>query len=160
MSSSSLPNLDYVYFRSPFFWLCLTPNSSYFKFLICQLTKFIMPISKGLIPNSILCLIPKVLLQCHVFRHFMPNSKGLPTPIRYKDLIIQPLSSKIATVNSFEVAIFNGLCLLVVNFTIFKQIFFENSDRAAYSDLNPVDGGQSLYPMGTVYHIILLAAGG
>ena len=35
-------------------------------------------------------------------------------------------------------------------FTIFKQIFFENSDRAAYSDLNPVDGGQSLYPMGTV----------
>ena len=63
------------------FWLCLTPNSSYFKFLICQLTKFIMPISKGLIPNSILCLIPKVLLQCHVFRPFMPNSKGLPTPI-------------------------------------------------------------------------------
>ena len=66
MSSSNLPNLDYVYFRSPFFWLCLTPNSSYFKFLICQLTKFIMPISKGLIPNTILCLIPKVLLQCHV----------------------------------------------------------------------------------------------
>ena len=81
MSSSNLPNLDYVYFRSPFFWLCLTPNSSYFKLLICLLTKFIMPISKGLIPNSILCLIPKVLLQCHVFRHFMPNSKGLPTPI-------------------------------------------------------------------------------
>ena len=81
MSSSNLPNLDYVYFRSPFFWLCLTPNSSYFKSLICQLTKFIMPISKGLIPNSILCLIPKVLLQCHVFRPFMPNSKGLPTPI-------------------------------------------------------------------------------
>ena len=36
-------------------------------------------------------------------------------------------------------------------FTIFKQIFFENSERAAYSDLNPVDGGQSLYPMGTVF---------
>ena len=36
-------------------------------------------------------------------------------------------------------------------FTIFKQISFENSDRAAYSDLNPVDGGQSLYPMGTVF---------
>ena len=35
-------------------------------------------------------------------------------------------------------------------FTIFKQISFESSDRAAYSDLNPVDGGQSLYPMGTV----------
>ena len=40
-----------------------------------------MPISKGLIPNTILCLIPKVLLQCHIFRHSMPNSKGLPTPI-------------------------------------------------------------------------------
>ena len=40
-----------------------------------------MPIFKGLIPNSILCLIPKVLLQCHIFRHSMPNSKGLPTPI-------------------------------------------------------------------------------
>ena len=26
-----------------------------------------------------------------------------------------------------------------------------NSDRAVYSDLNPRDGGQSLYPMGTVY---------
>ena len=25
-----------------------------------------MPISKGLIPNSMLCLIPKVLLQCPV----------------------------------------------------------------------------------------------
>ena len=35
-------------------------------------------------------------------------------------------------------------------FTIFKQIFFENSDRAAYSDLNPVDRGQSPYLMGTV----------
>ena len=40
-----------------------------------------MPISKGLIPNSPLCLIPKVLLQCHVSGHFMSNSKGLPTPI-------------------------------------------------------------------------------
>ena len=27
---------------------------------------------------------------------------------------------------------------------------FGNSDRAAYSDLNPLDGGQSLYPMNTV----------
>ena len=33
---------------------------------------------------------------------------------------------------------------------IFEQIVFENSDRAVYSDLNPVDEGQSLYPMGTV----------
>ena len=30
------------------------------------------------------------------------------------------------------------------------QIFFRNSDRAAYSDLNPLDGDQSLYPMSTV----------
>ena len=68
----------------------------------------------------------------------------------YNDLKIKPLRSKIATVNPFEVAIFNGLCLLVLIFSIFKQVFFENSDRAAYSDLSPVDGGQSLYPMGTV----------
>ena len=68
----------------------------------------------------------------------------------YNDLKIQPLCSKIATVNPFEVAIFNGLSLIVLNFTIFKQILFENSDRAAYSDLNPVDGGQSLYQMGNV----------
>ena len=27
---------------------------------------------------------------------------------------------------------------------------FGNSDRAVYSDLNPLDGGQSLYPMSTV----------
>ena len=42
---------------------------------------------------------------------------------------------------------------IVLDFTIFKQIFFENSDRAGYSDLNPSDGGQSLYPMGTVFVI-------
>ena len=30
---------------------------------------------------------------------------------------------------------------------------FGNSDRAAYSDLNPRDGGQSLYPMSTVLMI-------
>ena len=58
----------------------------------------------------------------------------------YNDLKIQPLCSKIATVNPFEVAIFNGLCLFDLNFTIFKQIVFENSDCASYSDLNPVDG--------------------
>ena len=69
----------------------------------------------------------------------------------YNDLKIQPLCSEIATVNPFEVAIFNGLCLFVQNFIIFEQIVFENSDRAVYSDLNPVDGGQSLYPMSTVH---------
>ena len=49
----------------------------------------------------------------------------------YSDLKIQPLCSKIAAVKPFEVAIFNGLCLIVLNFTIIKQILFENSDRAA-----------------------------
>ena len=34
--------------------------------------------------------------------------------------------------------------------TLFNQISFGISDRAAYSDLNPDDGGQSLYPMNTV----------
>ena len=48
-----------------------------------------MPISKGLIPNSILCLIPNILLQCRVFRPFMPNSKGLPTPIRTGDYFLK-----------------------------------------------------------------------
>ena len=33
----------------------------------------------------------------------------------YNDLKIQPLCSKIATVNPFEVAIFNGLCLFVLD---------------------------------------------
>ena len=28
---------------------------------------------------------------------------------------------------------------------------FGNSDCAVYSDLNPLDGGQSLYPMSAVY---------
>ena len=28
---------------------------------------------------------------------------------------------------------------------------FGNCDCAVYSDLNPLDGGQSLYPMSTVY---------
>ena len=41
----------------------------------------------------------------------------------------------------------------VLNVTFFNQISFRNSDRAGYSDLNPVDGGQSLYPMGTVLAI-------
>ena len=68
-----------------FFWLCLIPNSPYYQPSICYLTEFIMPISKGLIPNSMLCLIPKVLLQCPVSVHFMSNSKGLPTLIRLDD---------------------------------------------------------------------------
>ena len=37
--------------------------------------------------------------------------------------------------------------------TLFNQISFRNSDRAAYSDLNPDDGGQSLYPMSTIMSI-------
>ena len=37
--------------------------------------------------------------------------------------------------------------------TLFNQISFGNSDRAACSDLNPRDGGQSVYPMSTVFHI-------
>ena len=52
--------------------------------------------------------------------------------------------------------------------TLFNQISFGISDRAAYSDLNPDDGGQSLYPMSTVFvhisyvneiHIILFTKG-
>ena len=31
-----------------------------------------------------------------------------------------------------------------------KKMSFGNRDRAVYSDLNPLDGGQSLYPMSTV----------
>ena len=61
------------------------------------------------------------------------------------------ICSKIATVNCFEVAISNGLCFNVLDSTLFNQISFGNSDRAAYSDLNPDDGGQSLYPMSTVF---------
>ena len=41
---------------------------------------------------------------------------------------------------------------------------FRNSDRAVYSDLNPPDGGQSLYPMSTtpkfVYGSYLTCRGG
>ena len=75
----------------------------------------------------------------------------------YNDLKIQLLCSKIATINRFEVAILNGVCLCVLNFTVFSQMSFENSNRAAYSDLNPSsDGGQSLYPMSTMvmYQIV------
>ena len=71
----------------------------------------------------------------------------------YSDLKIQPLCSKIATVISFEVAISNALSFYRLNFTFFYQMSFGNSDRAAYSDLNPRDGGQSLYPMSTVIDV-------
>ena len=69
----------------------------------------------------------------------------------YNDFKFQLLCSKIATVNCFEVAISNGLCFNVLDSTLFNQISFGNSDRAAYSDRNPDDGGQSLYPMSTVF---------
>ena len=64
------------------------------------------------------------------------------------------LYSKIATVNPFEVAISNGLCFNVVDSILFNQISFGNSDRAAYSNLNPDDGGQLLYPMSTVLGLL------
>ena len=70
------------------------------------------------------------------------------------DLKIQPLCSKIATVISFEVAISNALSFYMLNFTFYYQMSFGNSDRAAYSDLNPRDGGQSLYPMSTVLSVL------
>ena len=69
----------------------------------------------------------------------------------YNDLKFQLLCSKIATVNSFEVVISNGLSFYRLHITFLNQMSFGNSDRAAYSDLKPLDGGQSLYPMGTVY---------
>ena len=68
----------------------------------------------------------------------------------YNDLKFQLLCSKIATVNSFEVVISNGLSFYRLHITFLNQMSFGNSDRAGYSDLSPVDGGQSLYPMSTV----------
>ena len=68
----------------------------------------------------------------------------------YNDLKFQLLCSKIATVNSFEVVISNGLSFYRLHITFLNQMSFGNSDRAVYSDLNPLDGGQSLYPMSTV----------
>ena len=82
MSNSNLLKFKLCLFPTSIFWLCLIPNSLYYHPSICYLTEFIMLISKGLIPNSMLCLIPKVLLQCPVSVHFMSNSKGLPTLIR------------------------------------------------------------------------------
>ena len=69
----------------------------------------------------------------------------------YNDLKFQLLCSKIATVNSFEVVISNGLSFYRLHITFLNQMSFGNSDRAVYSDLNPLDGGQSLYSMGTVF---------
>ena len=69
----------------------------------------------------------------------------------YNDLKFQLLCSKIATVNSFEVVISNGLSFYRLHITFLYQMSFENSDRAVYSDLNPRDGGQSLYPTSTVF---------
>ena len=68
----------------------------------------------------------------------------------YNDLKFQLICSEIATVNSFEVVISNGSSFYRLHITLLNQISFGNSDRAVYSDLNPVDGGQSLYPMSTV----------
>ena len=72
----------------------------------------------------------------------------------YNDLKFQLLCSKIATVNSFEVVISNGLSFYRLNITFLNQMSFGNSDRAVYSDLKPLDGGQSLYPMSTVPTIL------
>ena len=69
----------------------------------------------------------------------------------YNDLKFQLLCSKIATVNSFEVVISNGLSFYRLHITFLNQMSFGNSDRAVYSDLKPDDGGQSLYTMSTVY---------
>ena len=68
----------------------------------------------------------------------------------YNDLQFRAFFTKIATVSSFEVAISNAWCFDMLDSALFNQISFGNSDRAAYSDLNPRDGGQSLYPMSTV----------
>ena len=82
MSNSNRPKFGLCLFPISIFWLCLFQNPSYYEFFICHRVEFFMSISKGLIPNSTLCLIPKVLLQCLVFEPSMSNSKGLPTPIR------------------------------------------------------------------------------
>ena len=69
----------------------------------------------------------------------------------YSDLKISVFCTKIATVISLEVAISNALRFYMLKFTFYYQMSFGNSDRAAYSDLIPDDGGQSLYPMSTVF---------
>ena len=78
-------------------------------------------------------------------RQYMNSDLG------YNYLKFSAFSTKIATVISFEVAISNALSFYMLNFTFYYQMSFGNSDRAAYSDLNPRDGGQSLYPMSTVH---------
>ena len=76
----------------------------------------------------------------------------------YNDLKFSVFCTKIATVISLEVAITNALSFYLLKFTFYYQKSFGNSDRAAYSDLNPRDGGQSLYPMSTVLLFILLVS--
>ena len=78
------------------------------------------------------------------FRQYINSDFG------YNNLNFSVFCTKIATVISFEVAISNALSFYMLNFTFYYQMSFGNSDRAAYSDLNPRDGGQSLYPMSTV----------
>ena len=70
--------------------------------------------------------------------------------LEYNDLKMSVFCTKIATVISFEVAISNVLSFYMLNFTFYYQMSIGNSDRAVYSDLNRLDGGQSLYPMSTV----------
>ena len=57
---------------------------------------------------------------------------------------------EIAIVNRFEAAIQNVFFFSEQNFTFFNQKCVGNSDRAVYSDLKPLDGGQLLCPMSTV----------
>ena len=42
-----------------------------------------------------------------------------------------------------------------IEYTNFNQTSFENNDRTAYSDLNPLDRGQSLYTM-SIEHCVTL----
>ena len=74
----------------------------------------------------------------------------------YNDLKISVFCTKIATVISFEVAISNVLSFYMLNFTFYYQMSIGNSDRAVYSDLDPCDGGQSLYPISTVLSSIVI----
>ena len=73
-----------------------------------------MPISKGLITNSLLCLIPKVLVQCHVSGHVMTNSKGLPTLIRCMRFVNALALSGLETLKR--------LPIFFVNFTVVNAL--------------------------------------
>ena len=65
--------------------------------------------------------------------------------LAYNDLKISVFCTKIATVNSFEVAISNALSFYRLNFTFYYRMSFGNSDRAAYSDLKPCDEPPSVH---------------